>query len=172
MQLRLDPRAEHALDLQVARHQGVVCNSGPCSHLYRTQYISRATGVKRAPETRRDSGETYGNAVSSVGFAGVTSRSRQYPGACIALVRGPGGHIAIDGVPGFFDSRYRPRARDTGRRPAGHPRRSPACTRAWAARAWPQCQPTRGPKPTRCDSRAGRGAKTLAPNETWPSARA
>src|SRR5439155_23113563 len=46
--LRLDPRAEHALDLQVARHQGVVCNSGPCSHLYRTQYISLATGVKRA----------------------------------------------------------------------------------------------------------------------------
>jgi len=35
-----------------------------------------------------------------------------------------------------------------------------------AARAWPQCRPTGGPKPTRCDSRAGRGAKTLAPDKT------
>src|SRR5438874_4065478 len=35
-----------------------------------------------------------------------------------------------------------------------------------AARTWPQCQPTRRPKPNRCDSRAGRGAKTLAPDET------
>ena len=62
---RLDPLAQHALDLQVTRDRGMVGDRGRGRHLYRSQYIAGA-GVSTAVLTTDQKRRSYAEIVTNL----------------------------------------------------------------------------------------------------------